>query len=411
MSTMLWGKVYYQDDYAGLLQQEPGGGVVFTYDTSYLSASKPAISFTLPLSPNPYRSLHGLHPFFDNLVAEGWLANAQACAIGVDPFDRFALLLAFGQDLAGAVSIHDPNPQPHHDLRQADLSMRAAVHGRASLSGVQPKLLVVKRNKKFYPVGPSELSTHIAKLPSLNHSGILELEFLSTLAFRTLLPLEAVVDMEFGTIEGVPEQALIIERFDRTISGKRQHFEEFNQLLNHENGNDKYNGSYEDMGQFICTTPGCLPLEADRLYRRIIVNLLLGNTDAHFKNFAMFQTREGMRLTPAYDVVAAAYYRQFQTIALHIAGARELLVGNLKEKHLVQLSKAFNLSQDNVLHAILDIQNQLDRMKEALTHSNIGGKRLQQSLITMVEKRWNGSFTSIGQYLSQKRNIGVKAKK
>lgn len=80
------------------------------------------------------------------------------------------------------------------------------------------------------------------------------------------------------------------------------------------------------LGNFINTTPGCIPAEASRLYRRILACLLVGNTDAHFKNFAMLHTRDGLRLTPSYDLVAANRYNQFQEIALSIGGAKKLKV-------------------------------------------------------------------------------------
>src|SRR2546422_8678073 len=102
MATALWGKVYYNNDlYAGELRQEPGGRCVFTYDPTYIEAKHPAIAFTLPIQSAPYTCEQGLHPFFDNLVAEGWLRDAQARALQVDPNNRFALLLAFGRDCAG----------------------------------------------------------------------------------------------------------------------------------------------------------------------------------------------------------------------------------------------------------------------------------------------------------------------
>src|SRR5260221_6587019 len=110
MATSLWGKVYYNDLFAGQLQQQPGGRCGFTYDAAYLEAGRPSIAFTLPLQSAPHICEAGLHPFFDNLVAEGWLRNAQARALKVDASNRFALLLAFGHDCAGAVSVIDPAP-------------------------------------------------------------------------------------------------------------------------------------------------------------------------------------------------------------------------------------------------------------------------------------------------------------
>ena len=259
MARTYWGKVYLKDIYAGRLQEEPGGRCVFTYDASYLADDQPAIAHTLPPRERPYVCEPGLHPFFDNLVAEGWLRNAQARALGVAPGNRFALLLGFGHDLAGAVSVADPEPQERRRLQHTDAATLAALLGHASLSGVQRKLLVVKDGKAYRPVGPDDLSTHIAKLASGNLQDILELEYLTTRAVRALLPDDDIVEMEITRLSAVDEDALIIRRFDRTRTGKRIHFEEFNQLFGKFSGDDKYEGAYEDMGQFILRTPGCIP--------------------------------------------------------------------------------------------------------------------------------------------------------
>src|SRR5260370_21282343 len=100
MATALWGKVYYNDLSAGDLRQEPGGRCVFTYDAAYLEGKNPAIAFTLPLQSAPHICEAVLHAFFDNLVAEGWLRNAQARALKVDASNHFALLLPFDHDSA-----------------------------------------------------------------------------------------------------------------------------------------------------------------------------------------------------------------------------------------------------------------------------------------------------------------------
>ncbi|MGE3777955.1 MAG: type II toxin-antitoxin system HipA family toxin, partial [Pirellulaceae bacterium] len=383
---------------------------MFAYDEDYLERKGPAIAHTLPLRAEPYVSERGLHPFFDNLVAEGWFRNAQARALGIDPAYRFALLLGFGHDLAGAVSVEDPEPAERHAVDQADEATVAALMGRASLSGIQRKLLVVQEGRSFRPVGPNELSTHIAKLPSGNLAHLLELEFLSTLAIRALLPTDEVVDMTIARLPAVNEMALIIPRFDRTRTGKRTHFEEFNQLLGRYSGDDKYNGAYEDMGRFVLTTPACIPAEADRLLQRILACLLIGNTDAHFKNFAMFHGRDGLRLTPAYDLVAASYYREYQSIALQIAGARNLAIGALQPKHLFLAAEAFGVREDALVSAIEQLGKRLPRAMEVLEQTNVGPIALRQDLQARMEKRWNGSFASTGRRSSKKRSSGGKAK-
>ena len=158
--------VYYKDTFAGILSQEAGGRCVFTYDEGYLQSSLPTISYTLPLRAEPHLSEYGLHPFFDNLCAEGWLKNAQARALGLRRDDSFSLLLAFGADLAGAVSIIDPDPAGDIKIDHDDPENIAALSARASLSGVQPKLGAIKEGRVFRPVKRGERATYIAKLPS-----------------------------------------------------------------------------------------------------------------------------------------------------------------------------------------------------------------------------------------------------
>ncbi|MFH1653568.1 MAG: HipA domain-containing protein [Pseudomonadota bacterium] len=410
MAKTLWGKIYFKDIYAGRLREEPGGRVVFTYDPSYLETKQSAIAHTLPLQSKSFISERGLHSFFDNLVAEGWFRNAQAKALGVDPDNRFALLLGFGFDLAGAVSVIDPEEQEHKHLDHTDDATLAALLGRASLSGVQRKLLVVKDGNQYRPVGPSELSTHIAKLSSGNLTNLIALEYLTTQAVRKLLPSDDVVDMKITTISSIKEEALVIPRFDRTSTGKRIHFEEFNQLSGRYSGDDKYEGTYEEMGQFILNTPGCIPAEADRLLHRILASLLVGNTDAHFKNFAMFHTRDGLRLTPSYDLVASSIYPEYQSIALSVSGIRNLAISKLLPKHLLRMGNGFGLGDETLVTAVETIGKQLPLALETLSKSNIGSKTLRNQLIDRMEKRWNGSFKLTGQLLSKKRSKDVKAK-
>lgn len=411
MAAALWGKVYYDDRYAGELRQEPGGRYVFTYDPTYLEAKRPAVAFTLPLRAEPHISEWGLHPFFDNLVAEGWLRNAQARALKVDPGNRFALLLAFGHDCAGAVSVIDPAPLGEPMIAMGDPMAVAALTSRASLSGIQPKLLTVRDGRHYRPARRDETSTHIAKLPSGTLRDIVQNEYLTTLACHALLPGDDIVEPVIGKVEGIEEQALIVQRFDRLRSGAKRHFEEFNQLLGKRSGDDKYDASYDDMARFVLTTPGCTPVDAWKLCRRIFVCFLIGNTDAHLKNFAMFHTPDGLRLTPAYDLVAAALYPEYRQLALAIGTAANLVLEALKPKHLVAVGKSCGLDDTVLLEVVRRLDEHRVPATKAVTHAakKIGDEALGKNLIDLMEKRWNGSFKSIGQFLSKKRSGGGTA--
>jgi serine/threonine-protein kinase HipA len=401
MANLLWGNIYYKDRFAGILRQEPGDRTSFTYHESYLSSGQPSIAHTLPLQTEPFISESGLPPFFDNLAAEGWLEEAQTRLLAKRRASRFELLLAFGQDCAGAVSVIDPDPQERGTIKPDNPLDMAVMAGRSSLSGIQPKLALIEQNGIFRPVRAKELSTHIGKFPSPRHDDLTANEYLTTMVLKTLLPDDSIIDLHMGRIEGFTDQVLIITRFDRTPDGQRIHFEEFNQLLGYPS-EAKYGGSHKSMADFIRETPGCLPAETFRLYLRILAGLLLGNTDMHLKNFAMFHTAAGLRLAPAYDAVSAALYGH-KTIALSIGGAANIPIGSLKPQTLIRLGQEFGLSADAMAMAAGQLERRMQAAREAIGKSKIGSKSLKDELLSHMEKRWNGTFALIGKALSKKR--------
>ena len=402
VAKLLWGKVYFGDVFAGFIREEPDGRTVFTYDESFIGSGRPAIAHTLPVRPEPYASADGLHPFFDNLVSEGWLERAQSLLFGRRGASRFELLLAFGFDCAGAVSIVDPEPHELTEtlLDKSDPKEMAVLAARASLSGVQPKLAVVEENGVFRPSRTDELSTHIAKFASSRHPDLVENEYLATLALKALLPDDDIVDLRMEGVAGLDEPALLVGRFDRE-GGRRIHFEEFNQLLGRRS-ESKYDGAHGDMADFIRGTEGCLPAQVYLLYRRILAGLLLGNTDMHMKNFAMFHSDAGPRLTPSYDQVAAALYG-YRTIALTVGGSANRVIGDIKARHMVLLGEEFGLSPPAVDMAVAGIGKNVEAAKDAVAEAEIGSDGLRDGLVNFMEKRWNGTFALIGRKSSRKR--------
>jgi serine/threonine-protein kinase HipA len=84
---------------------EAGEVTRFTYDVSWLArADAVPVSLTLPLREEPYDA-NGLHPFFENLLPEGWLLQLSTTKLKIPPDDAFGLLMATCADCAGAVEI------------------------------------------------------------------------------------------------------------------------------------------------------------------------------------------------------------------------------------------------------------------------------------------------------------------
>ncbi len=104
------GIVSFDGTRVGLVEETPHGSR-FLYDRTYLSQPGAVpISPTLPLRAEPYES-RGLHPFFENLLPEGWLLDRVCEKLGLDRTDAFGLMLATCADTAGAVEIV-PEPPP-----------------------------------------------------------------------------------------------------------------------------------------------------------------------------------------------------------------------------------------------------------------------------------------------------------
>ena len=96
--------VYVRKTFAGILK-ETDEGYSFIYAPEYLEGENPlAVSLTLPLQKNEYRS-KTLFSFFDGLIPEGWLLNVVSHNWKIDQRDRFGLLLVACKDPIGNVQI------------------------------------------------------------------------------------------------------------------------------------------------------------------------------------------------------------------------------------------------------------------------------------------------------------------
>lgn len=85
--------------------REVADGTSFVYDSDWLAASDAQpIALTMPLRAAPYES-RGLHPFFENLLPEGWLLELATHKLKIAKDDAFGLLLATCADCVGAVEI------------------------------------------------------------------------------------------------------------------------------------------------------------------------------------------------------------------------------------------------------------------------------------------------------------------
>lgn len=111
-----------------------------------------------------------------------------------------------------------------------------------------------------------------------------------------------VPTLQRKTVEG--REILLVQRFDISPAQGRYAIMSFKTLLG---TNDPFAVSYGKLAEAL-QKHSCQPdIDLELLYRQMIVNLLLQNTDDHLQNFAMLHREKGWRLSPTYDIVPNIY--------------------------------------------------------------------------------------------------------
>ena len=99
----------------------------------------------------------------------------------------------------------------------------------------------------------------------------------------------------------------MVKRFDRILS-KRIHFASAMTLLGKTDGASAADGtSYLDIAAFIKSYGAQPKQDLIELWKRIVFNMAVSNTDDHLRNHAFIFTKNGWRLSPLYDVNPVPY--------------------------------------------------------------------------------------------------------
>jgi len=309
--------ILFKDRPAGVLSETASGGTRFTYNSDW----NEDIACCLPVTRREHEWQQGLHPFFQHLGPEGWLREQQARTAHVVEEDDLGLLLRYGADCIGAVSLQPPNAT----TLTPEITEATANPGR-TVSGIQKKLLVTKDDKTgaFHPAAAQGPAPYIAKFNSDRIETLVRNEALSLRWTAAVLGPEEVNTFEVAPIPALNETALVVTRFDRGPKGEKLRLEDCAQILCKPRGQDyggKYEAAYEDVAAILEKHSSRPIIDVARFYRRLIAFSLIGNCDAHLKNFSLLETATGLRLSPAYDVLNTAIYDGYkQTLALSLGG-------------------------------------------------------------------------------------------
>jgi len=327
----------------GILEQDRHGQMHFTY----LDTAAHPLSLSLPLSKKDYDNSDCVS-FFGGLLPES--DNARKLLgkkFGVSPNNTFSLLREIGQDCAGAISFHptDESVRPHEDFDLEgrllsdeelvtyidELPAKPLFIGvddlRLSLAGVQDKAAVCLIDGQIAIPQHGCPTTHILK-PAIEHfAGTIENEyFCMKLAKRMGL---SAADVEIRKAKDI--QYLLVKRYDRIISGnqiRRIHQEDFCQALTvptvhkyQNEGGPSFKQCFDLLRQ--TSTP---VVDRTRLAQIMIFNYLIGNNDAHGKNFSLlYLPNDTIQLAPLYDVLSTRIYGELtKKMAMKIGSTYDL---------------------------------------------------------------------------------------
>ncbi|AJD41889.1 HipA-like protein [Rhizobium gallicum bv. gallicum R602sp] len=324
--------VWWDGSIVGQFTQDRHGDIGFAYAQAWLDDET-----ALPLSASlPKRlerfSRRECRPFFGGLLPEESQRLVAAQALGVSPANDFALLDRLGGDVAGALQLLPEDQEPVRTEPLADqqitpldeagivrildaLPTRPLLAGqeglRLSLAGAQSKVpLVLIDGQLALPV-PGQATTHILKPPIARFPGTTDTE-----AF--VMKLAAAIGLEVAPVE--PRSAngrpfLLVERYDRYRDAndvvRRIHQEDFCQALGVP-PETKYASeggpTFKDCFELLRRVSERPATDLAKLMDAAIFNLIVGNADAHGKNFSILYDDLGPRMAPFYDLLSTVAY-------------------------------------------------------------------------------------------------------
>lgn len=335
--------VYLLGNKVGQFKQEITGRFSFQYLESWLKKEEARpLSISLPLQSESFDDRY-TRPYFAGLLPDDNLRIRLAAALGVSDKNDYSMLEVVGGECAGAVALY-----PKSTTSKARLSgginslsskqllnilhilknkpLLAGERGvRLSLAGAQNKLAVcLDEDKNISLAKGSKPTTHIIK-PSIDRiPASVENEFFCMrLAHELGL---AVPHVEYRVVNDI--SFFLIQRYDRSISKDgtitRLHQEDFCQALSIPPENKYEREGGPNLERCFKLLEKCNQPAKDKLnlIKIIIFNFLIGNADAHGKNFSLIhEGKNSAYLAPFYDLYCTRIYPELdKKMAMKIGG-------------------------------------------------------------------------------------------
>jgi serine/threonine-protein kinase HipA len=387
------------------------GRLNFRYDPAWLGQSNAvALSISLPLRPEPFDD-HQSRPFFAGLLPEGQLRRLLARHLQISGQNDFALLdhiggecagavtfLARGQTLPAAASADDVQWLSDEEVVVIldELPRRPMLAGqdglRLSLAGAQDKLPVVFDGHRIGLPRNGSPSSHILKPPihAVEDSVINEGFCMALAETMQLRPakstMRVVLDRPF----------LLVGRYDRTLDAQghplRVHQEDFCQSLGVVPEMKYQNEGGPDLAQCFdlvrrVTRPSAPHVL--RLFDGVIFNALIGNHDAHAKNFSLLYAGQTPVLAPFYDLLSTAVYPTLTPkMAMKIGSKYKF--SEVQARHWAQFAQSAGLARSPARKRILELAKALPgaaRSLQQASGSRYLGNAVVERIVVLIEQR------------------------
>ncbi|MCP3673714.1 MAG: type II toxin-antitoxin system HipA family toxin [Gammaproteobacteria bacterium] len=312
------------------------------------------VSLSMKIRDDSYN--HGvIHPIFSQNLPEGFTRRYIADKLArFGKIDDMYFLALQGTNGIGALS-YDAGiqlPEVEQISLKEILSWSSAkelfpqllerYYLRGILSGIQPKVMISTSETERAIVQQKDIivKTCDEEFPLLTVN-----EFVCMEAARACL-LEPPVTYLSDNLEH-----FIIERFD-SVDNKRLAFEDFSTLMN-KPGDEKYNSSYETLLKAVRVYTGSIE-EVTKAYKIVVFSCIIGNGDAHLKNFALQYSlgKQDIILSPPYDITHTIIYETIDNdMALRIKKSKAFP----NKQELIRLgAEAGVLNSDQIVEFISD---------------------------------------------------------
>ncbi len=294
----------------------------FRYVPEYLEALKafPLDPLHLPLAMESFdadRPQAGVHGVFEDSLPDDWGRKLMTRRYKLGRAEQrvpHLLRLLGDQGLGALIYTENGKPPPlstgvscrhltelallaekfeKNPTAIADDELSLLFQAGSSPGGARPKVLVVDKS-----------GAYLAKFASTRD----QLDIVSLEAATMELARRAGIETaETSLLTLGSRKCLLVKRFDINAAGGRNHLISMQSLLK---ADGYYNAGYRDLAEVIKHVSTAPQRDLHLLYRQMVFNVMIGNTDDHLKNFCMLHDEEGWRLSPAFDLVPNIDFNQ-----------------------------------------------------------------------------------------------------